>query len=110
MIQCALKGIPLGRIGNGGECTFNSNIFSLPDSLTRWWLHWGGGCISYSDMGEIIFAGSPGVSTWDVLGSWTGGSEISFYQEQTNWGMVRRQLALNKLFGQKNRVTYGGKA
>jgi hypothetical protein len=110
LMQCVVNGTPLGSISSGGECIFNSNIFSLPDSFTRWWLHWGGGCISYSDKGEIIFAGSPGLSQWDVLESWISGSKFSLSQEQANLAMVRRELALNKLLGQKNRVTYVSKA
>lgn len=109
LMQCEVKGTALGCIGSSGECIFNSNIFSLPDSLTRWWLHWGGGCISYSDKGEIVFAGNPGLSTWDVLKSWIGGSVMSFNQDEVNLGLVRRQLALNRLLGQKNRMTYGSK-
>jgi hypothetical protein len=81
----------------------------LPDSLTRWWLHWGGGCISYSDKGEIIFAGLSKASVWDVLKPWINGSEILASQDQLNLGLVRRQMAINKLLGTKNRVTYVGK-
>jgi hypothetical protein len=100
-MKCVINGDALGSISSAGECTFNSAIFSLPDSLTRWWLHWGGGCIAYSDRGEIVFAGSTELSAWDVLGSWISGSESSLSKEQTNLGLVRRQLALNSLLGQK---------
>ncbi len=102
-MQCVVKGTALGCISSSGECTFNGSLFSLPDSLTRWWLHWGGGCISYSVKGEIIFAGNPGLSAWNVLGSWIGGSEISLNQDDINLGLVRRQLALNRLLGQRIR-------
>jgi hypothetical protein len=105
-IQCAVNGNELGSINYGGACTFNSTIFSLPDSLTRWWLHWGGGCISYSNKGEIIFAGEPGRSVWDVLSSWISEPEIKGTHKVSNLGLIRRQLAINKLMGLKNKVAY----
>jgi len=109
LIQCAVNGEAFGSIDINGECTFNSNIFSLPESLTRWWLHWGGGCISYSNKGEIIFAGKTERSLWGLLGSWIGGSDIRPNQVAVNLGSVRRQLAINKLIGLRNRVTYVSK-
>jgi hypothetical protein len=109
-IQCAINGNAVGSIDVSGECTFNGAIFSLPDSLTRWWMHWGGGCISYSDRGEIIFAGSIGRSVWNILDTWISGSEIKVAQEESNLGLVRRQLAINKLLGLKNRAIHVSKA
>ncbi len=100
-MQCAVKGAAIGSISSSGECTFSGNLFSLPDSLTRWWLHWGGGCISYSVNGEIVFSGNPGLSAWNVLGSWIGGSKISINEDRASLGLVRRQLALNRLLGKR---------
>lgn len=94
-IHCALNEITLGKIYKNGECVFDSRIFSLPDSLSRWWMHWGGGCISYSERGEIIFSGSVDESVWFNLRSWIGDFGIQFTVKDFNFRLSRRQFALN---------------
>jgi hypothetical protein len=47
---------------------------------------------------------------WNILDTWISGSEIKVAQEESNLGLVRRQLAINKLLGLKNRAIHVSKA
>ncbi len=95
-VQLAFKKIPLGIIYKNGECECSANIFSLPDSLTRWWLHWGGGCISYTVDGKIALVGRVSPSLWKHLGSWVLDNQPR--AEFREIGLQRRGLALKKIW------------
>lgn len=104
---CSLLGMPIAKIQNDGSCVFNELISGLPESLTRWWLHWGGGEVSYADSGALMLTGSVDPDVWVQLGSWVrAASDIPPDAVSRNYSLDRRKLALQKALIQRNKDYY----
>ena len=55
----------LGNLAENGDVAWSARIMSLPSSLCRWWLHWGGGCIGIDSQGALLFLGGRAKSIWN---------------------------------------------
>jgi hypothetical protein len=64
----AVSGRRSASIFPDGSIQWESNLPSLPPSLARWWLLFGGGCIAFSAKGQTIFTGPASANSAMALG------------------------------------------
>ena len=104
---CSSLGLPIAKIQNDGSCVFNELISGLPESLARWWLHWGGGEVSYSTSGAIMLTGIVDSGVWLQLGSWIRETaDYSLEALNQDFSLDRRKFALQKALIKKNKDYY----
>lgn len=104
---CAALDIPIGRICEDGTCFFNNIISGLPESLTRWWLHWGGGVIAYSESKGLIFLGQVDPEIWSSMDDWVrGGPPYPQVPLVGDYAMDRRKGAIKKRLIERNNDYY----
>lgn len=104
---CAALDIPIGRICEDGTCFFNNIISGLPESLTRWWLHWGGGVIAYSESKGLIFLGQVDPEIWSSMDDWVrGGPPYPQVPLVGDYAMDRRKGAIRKRLIERNKDYY----
>ncbi|PJG62229.1 hypothetical protein CV016_13435 [Yersinia kristensenii] len=78
----------LGSQSRNGDLSWSKNLITLPLSLTQWWLHFAGGCLSIGDDGQVLFFGG-GASIWGDINP----SEATT-QEYDDRAIIRRSRAL----------------
>ncbi|KHT34505.1 hypothetical protein [Pectobacterium carotovorum] len=88
MAQTIFSKKKLGSQSHNGDLCWSKSLIALPLSLTQWWLHFAGGCLSIGDDGQVSFVGG-GSSIWGDIGR----SEITT-QEYGDRAIVRRSRAL----------------
>ncbi|EKN6239543.1 hypothetical protein ACU75N_002742 [Yersinia enterocolitica] len=88
MAQTIFSKKKLGLRSHHGDLHWSKSLIALPLSLTQWWLHFAGGCLSIGDDGHVSFVGG-GSSLWGDLDH----SETTT-QEYDNRAIVRRSRAL----------------
>jgi hypothetical protein len=104
---CSALGMPIAKIQKDGSCVFNELISGLPESLTRWWLHWGGGEVSYAASGALMLAGSVDPDVWAQLGSWIRESSDPHLEAfNQDYSLDRRKFALQKALIKRNKDYY----
>ena len=104
---CSTLGMPIATIQNDGSCVFNELISGLPESLTRWWLHWGGGEVSYATSGALMLTGAVDPDVWSQLGSWVrDASDSSLETISQDYSLDRRKFALQKALIKRNKDYY----
>lgn len=86
MLRLAAASGSIGCVGPDGSCRFKQGLLSLPGSLIKWWLHWGGGYVGILDSGEIYLGGDASVEVWKTLGAW-------FEQHPAKKDVHRRHIA-----------------
>ncbi|AKJ41262.1 hypothetical protein [Pragia fontium] len=57
MVQTIFSKKTLGSQSHNGDLCWSKDLIELPLSLTQWWLHFAGGCLSISDDGHVSFVG-----------------------------------------------------
>jgi hypothetical protein len=104
---CAVLDIPIGQIFEDGTCVFNNIISDLPESLTRWWLHWGGGVVAYSESKELMFLGQVDPEVWSSMDDWVRG-DLPYLQVPLveDYAMDRRKAAIKKKLIERNKDYY----
>lgn len=88
VVQAILSNKTLGSQSKNGDLCWSKNLITLPLSLSQWWLHFAGGCLSIGDNGSISFLGG-GSSIW-------GDIDCSDVTDQiyTDRAIIRRSRAL----------------
>ena len=76
---------------DNGHIYWHKNIPELPSSLTKWWMLFGGGCISILSDGTTIFAGT---SSENVLKDMGWKIPVKVVNSTINIAQKRLQLAL----------------
>ena len=82
---------PVYFTGNG-HIYWSKNIPELPSSLTKWWMLFGGGCISVLNDGTTVFAGNSSEQVLKDMG-WMVATKPASYT--TNIAKKRLKLALH---------------
>ncbi len=101
---CAVLDQPIAQIQQDGTCVFNNLISALPESLTRWWLHWGGGAVAYSTSKNLIFSGSVDPKIWSSLGDWVKDGLFTYEDPVIkDYAISRRMFALKKTLNERNK-------
>jgi hypothetical protein len=104
---CSALGMAIAKIQKNGSCVFNNLISGLPESLTRWWLHWGGGEVSYATSGSLMFTGDVDPDVWAQLGSWIRvTSNFPLEALHQDYSMARRKLAIQKILTKRNKYFF----
>ena len=70
IFHLAAHGEPIGELSANGDCTLDHRIQSLPPSLVRWWLHWGGGCVAIKPTGQLVLCGAQSEVDWTWAATW----------------------------------------
>lgn len=96
MLSLSAQGKPLGQVDGTGSCWLDAELDKLPLPLVRWWMHWGGGCVSVTPSGNIVLASSTSLGAWDDLRSWfPAGAADAPSQNRFDTARQRRGLALS---------------
>ena len=82
----------LGSLAENGDVAWSQHIMSLPSGLSRWWLHWGGGCVGIDAQGTLLFLGGASASIWDGLVNCKENQTAA--RADTSRSLDRRTLAL----------------
>lgn len=90
MISSIANGRKIAHQNKQGEIFWDRNIVTLPASLTRWWMIFGGGCIALTDNGQVLFTGYDCQEATNAMG-WK--SDL-IQQPQLSVALKRRKLAL----------------
>jgi len=90
MVSCAVRKENIARLGSDGSIVWSNNLISLPASLTRWWMLFGGGCIAMSESGQVVFTGLDSHKAANAMG-WQSDLVHEPFQSIS---MDRRKLAL----------------
>ncbi|WP_320151445.1 hypothetical protein [uncultured Tolumonas sp.] len=77
MVQTIFSQKKLGSKSDNGDIFWSKNIISLPPSITLWWLHFGGGCLSINEDGNFSFIGGGG-DLWGNINNSDKTSESCF--------------------------------
>lgn len=57
MVSSIASGKEIAHQNKEGAIVWDKSIVSLPASLTRWWMLFGGGCIALTEDGKVLFTG-----------------------------------------------------
>jgi hypothetical protein len=88
----AAVGRPIAHLLRNGEIIWPRSIAGLPPALPRWWLLFGGGCISLSEDGQAVFTGPVSSGAARVMGLRTDALPVS--TAVIDRAMEHRELAL----------------
>lgn len=91
--RAAIDGKPVGFLARSGDCKFARQVIALPQILSRWWMHWGGGCIASSEEGDLLLVGGCDTRLWQISACRTPSSPVMGI-EGSDRAMQRRKLAL----------------
>lgn len=95
LFSLSAREIPIGTIMANGDCQFHPFVRGLPSSMTRWWLHWGGGCMSVREDGGLTFTGDDGHAFWEAMPKWIISRPFNkSLPSGENTATERRKLAL----------------
>ena len=97
LLQIVAMKEPVGYIAENGECRFSERLMGILPSLCRWWMHWGGGCVSLDPAGCLLFSGGCDFKIWEQLTGWIGSTgETKFEMDSSDIALGRRKLALRR--------------
>jgi len=91
MASCIANGKNIARQDKEGAIVWDKSIISLPASLTRWWMLFGGGCIALTEDGHILFTGYDCPKAIEVMG-WKSNL---LKDPRISTALSRRKLALS---------------
>jgi hypothetical protein len=94
---CSVEG--LGTISKSGDVDWAGSLLSLPNALSSWWMHFGGGVVGVGNSGNYAFRGGNGMCIWEGIAY--AGSQLPERQESR--ADERRTLALYILKGKRMR-------
>jgi hypothetical protein len=96
ILSLSAQGRPLGQVDGSGSCWLDAQLDKLPLPLVRWWMHWGGGCVSATPSGSIVLASRTSLGAWNDLRSWFPAAAASApSQDRFDIARQRRGLALS---------------
>ncbi|TCS35617.1 hypothetical protein EDC30_11086 [Paucimonas lemoignei] len=95
LFRATALGFAIGEVASNGDCKLSGQLRGAPPSFLRWWMHWGGGCVSIDNDCCLVFGGAPGMNIWKELGQWTDLTDNTTTPGYA-WAapMDRRRLAL----------------
>jgi hypothetical protein len=102
------QGSSIGQIAKNGDCLFDRALLGIPSNLSRWWLHWGGGCISVENNGSIAFLGGGGKEIWNSMIGWLleEMTELKVITSDFDMALARRKYALQRRISEKKYSNY----
>ena len=95
LIKAACTAEGLGTISKVGDVDWAGVLLSLPNAISSWWMHFGGGVVGISDSGSYAFRGGNGMRVWE--GTANLGRQLP--ERRENRAGERRTLALSLLKG-----------
>lgn len=99
LISAASSAAGLGVVSTRGDVDWNGSLLSLPNPVSSWWMHFGGGVVGVASNGSFAFRGGDGLRIWH--GVHVGG--FAPPEQHENRAGERRALALSLLKGKRVR-------
>lgn len=99
LIKAACTAEGLGTISKCGDVDWAGSLLSLPNALSSWWMHFGGGVVGIGNSGSYAFRGGNGMRLWEGIAN--AGRQLAERQESR--AGERRALALSILKGKRMR-------
>jgi len=93
LIRAASSAEGLGAISQRGDVDWNGSLLSLPNPVSSWWMHFGGGVVGIASNGSYAFRGGNGLRIWH--GVHVGG--LAPIERHESRAGERRALALSIL-------------
>lgn len=97
LIKAACTANGLGIISKSGDVDWAGSLMSLPNALSSWWMHFGGGVVGITNGGSYAFRGGNGMCIWAGIAN--AGRQSAERQESR--ASERRALALKILKGKR---------
>lgn len=89
----------LGTVSPSGDVDWNGSLISLPNPVSSWWMHFGGGVVGIAGNGRYAFRGASGLRIWNGVQL----GELGPREPHESRAGERRALALSILKGRRTR-------
>lgn len=99
LISAASSAEGLGTVSQRGDVDWNGSLLGLPNPVSSWWMHFGGGIVGIASNGSHAFRGASGLQIWN--GVQVG--ELGPREPHESRAGERRALALSILKGRRVR-------
>jgi hypothetical protein len=99
LISAASSAEGLGTVSQRGDVDWNGSLLGLPNPVSSWWMHFGGGIVGIASNGSHAFRGASGLQIWN--GVQVG--ELRPREPHERRAGERRALALSILKGRRVR-------
>lgn len=99
LISAASSAEGLGVVSQRGDVDWNGSLLSLPNPVSSWWMHFGGGIVGIAPDGRYAFRGASGLRIWNGIQV----GELGPREPHESRAGERRALALSILKGRRVR-------